>query len=216
MSAPYSTGAPLVHMSALPAGSGGGSSTPSSLHGWDFWRSINSPRFVTAPMVDQSELAFRSLTRKLGAELCYTPMLHARLFSEISSYREVHFDALPGEGPLFGQLAGHDPNVVVHSAKLIESKVSAVDLNFGCPQAICLSLPKCRTPICAICPQFDPRRSISTFGWPQAIARKGRYGAFLLEEPETVVALVDALARSIAVPVTAKVRGACPALTPPP
>ena len=53
---------------------------------------------------------------------------------------------------------------------------------------------------------------------PQAIARKGRYGAFLLEEPETVVALVDALARSIAVPVTAKVReGACPdnpALTP--
>ena len=140
MSAPYSTGAPLVHMSALPAGSGGGSSTRPSLHGWDFWRSINSPRFVTAPMVDQSELAFRSLTRKLGAELCYTPMLHARLFSEIPSYREVHFDALAGEGPLFGQLAGHDPNVVVHSAKLIESKVSAVDLNFGCPQAkfVCL------------------------------------------------------------------------------
>ena len=46
---------------------------------------------------------------------------------------------------------------------------------------------------------------------PQAIARKGRYGAFLLEEPETVVALVDALARSIAVPVTAKVeRGRLP------
>ena len=142
MSAPYSTGAPLVHMSALPAGSGGGGSTRSSLHGWDFWRSINSPRFVTAPMVDQSELAFRSLTRKLGAELCYTPMLHARLFSEIPSYREVHFDALAGEGPLFGQLAGHDPNVVVHSAQLIESKVSAVDLNFGCPQAkfVCLFL----------------------------------------------------------------------------
>ena len=51
---------------------------------------------------------------------------------------------------------------------------------------------------------------LSTFGSPQAIARKGRYGAFLLEEPETVVALVDALARSIAVPVTAKVRGRLP------
>ena len=175
MSAPYSTGAPLVHMSALPAGSGGGGSTRSSLHGWDFWRSINSPRFVTAPMVDQSELAFRSLTRKLGAELCYTPMLHARLFSEIPSYREVHFDALAGEGPLFGQLAGHDPNVVVHSAKLIESKVSAVDLNFGCPQAkICLSLPRCRTPhFCHICPRFNLIESkVSAvdlnFGCPQA------------------------------------------------
>ena len=119
---------------------------------WDWWRGLNPTRFVAAPMVDQSELAFRMLCRELGVGLCYTPMLHARLMTEHPSYKKLHFDA-GGEDdrPLFGQLAGHDPQVVLSAARLIEDSVSAVDLNFGCPQAI---------------------------------ARKGRYGAFLLEEPD--------------------------------
>ena len=56
---------------------------------------------------------------------------------------------------------------------LIEHDVDAVDLNFGCPQAI---------------------------------ARKGRYGAFLLEEPGVPVSLVETLASELSVPVTAKLR----------
>ena len=141
---------------------------------WDWWRGLNPTRFVAAPMVDQSELAFRMLCRELGVGLCYTPMLHARLMTEHPSYKKLHFDA-GGEDdrPLFGQLAGHDPQVVLSAARLIEDSVSAVDLNFGCPQAI---------------------------------ARKGRYGAFLLEEPDVPVMLVETLARELSVPVTAKVR----------
>ena len=94
--------------------------------------------------------------------------------SAYESYKKLHFDA-GGEDdrPLFGQLAGHDPQVVLSAARLIEDSVSAVDLNFGCPQAI---------------------------------ARKGRYGAFLLEEPDVPVMLVETLARELSVPVTAKVR----------
>lgn len=106
------------------------------LHGWDFWHAIGSPRFVTAPMVDQSELPFRMLTRSLGAHLCYTPMLHSRIFLEHPTYRALHFDPHPRDRPCFAQLAGHDPDVVVRAAAFLEEEVDAIDLNFGCPQGI--------------------------------------------------------------------------------
>ncbi len=147
--------------------------THAPLHGWDFWQSIGAPTSVCAPMVDQSERAFRLLCRELGVGLAYTPMLHARLFCEVPTYRELHFDADPSDRPVVAQLAGHDPAVVLEAARRIEGSVDAVDLNFGCPQGI---------------------------------ARKGRYGAFLLDEPDVMVSLVDALANGLSVPVTAKLR----------
>lgn len=104
---------------------------------WAFWRSLGSPRFVCAPMVDQSELAFRSLTRQLGVGLAYTPMLHARLMVEHPAYRTHTFDPDPSgrEGPVFAQLAGHDPAVLLEAGRFVQGHVDAVDLNFGCPQA---------------------------------------------------------------------------------
>jgi tRNA-dihydrouridine synthase len=89
---------------------------------WAFWRSLGSPRFVCAPMVDQSELAFRSLTRQLGVGLAYTPMLHARLMVEHEAYRAHTFDPDPAgrDGPLFAQLAGHDPAVLLQAGRLVQ------------------------------------------------------------------------------------------------
>jgi hypothetical protein len=59
--------------------------------GWQFFRAMGSPAYHVAPMVDQSELAFRMLCRRYGATCAYSPMLHARLFVESPAYREEHF-----------------------------------------------------------------------------------------------------------------------------
>ena len=48
------------------------------LTGYDFYRSLGSPRHICAPMVEQSDLPFRMLTRRYGVDLAYTPMLHSR------------------------------------------------------------------------------------------------------------------------------------------
>jgi tRNA-dihydrouridine synthase 1 len=43
-------------------------------------------------------------------------------------------------------------------------------------------------------------------GCPQGIARRGRYGAFLLEDPDTLLSVVSRLVEELSVPVSVKVR----------
>eukprot|EP00931_Biecheleriopsis_adriatica_P121738 TRINITY_DN96796_c0_g1_i1.p1 TRINITY_DN96796_c0_g1~~TRINITY_DN96796_c0_g1_i1.p1 ORF type:complete len:390 (+),score=77.66 TRINITY_DN96796_c0_g1_i1:45-1214(+) len=107
------------------------------LRGRAFWEAIGSPKMVCAPMVDQSELAFRMLCRRYGTELAYTPMLHSRMFSTQPKYRKEQFSTCPEDRPLVAQFCGDDPSTVLAAAQLLpEGSVDAVDLNCGCPQGI--------------------------------------------------------------------------------
>ena len=105
--------------------------------GYTFWRSIGSPRFVVAPMVNQSELTYRVLTRQYGAQLTYTPMLHSTLFSTMPKYRAEHYSSHPTDRPLFVQFCGDNPHTLLSAARLLpHNTFDAVDLNLGCPQGI--------------------------------------------------------------------------------
>jgi tRNA-dihydrouridine synthase 1 len=82
----------------------------------NWYRRLGSPRHVLAPMVDQSEHAFRVLCKRHGTDLCYTPMFSARQFAASEQYRKEIFGPTEGSAasedrPLVVQFAGNDPQV---------------------------------------------------------------------------------------------------------
>lgn len=135
------------------------------------------PTILASPMVHQSELAFRLQARRYDVDVASTPMLHARLLVECPSYRERELQTHAGDFPLVAQLCGHDPGEFAKAAGVLcEAGVSAIDINFGCPQAV---------------------------------AKRGRYGAYLLEDVPLMQRLVSALAEAThgsSIPVTCKMR----------
>ncbi|KAI6140004.1 dihydrouridine synthase-domain-containing protein [Pisolithus tinctorius] len=155
---------------------------PRKLSGYDFYRDVlGSPKYVVAPMVDQSELAWRILSRRYGAQLVYTPMINAKIFALNPSqkHRDKFFDIShaeeggPSDRPLIVQFCANDPDQLLASAQAIQDHCDAVDLNLGCPQEI---------------------------------ARSGHYGSFLQDEWDLIHKLVNTLHTHLKVPVTAKFR----------
>lgn len=151
--------------------------TLEKLTGRALYKAMGLPKTVVAPMVDQSELAWRVLSRRYGADLCYTPMFHARLFANEEKYRRLmwcpELDGQKGDRPLIVQFCANDPDTLLKAARYVENDCDAVDLNLGCPQGI---------------------------------ARKGKYGAFLMEDWDLVYRLINILHENLKVPVTAKIR----------
>lgn len=103
---------------------------------WDFWRKLGSPKYVVAPMVDGSELAFRELCRRYGAQLAYTPMLHSKFFANDRKYRAEYFTTNEHDRPVVAQFCANNPETFVAAARHLQHQVDAVDLNLGCPQGI--------------------------------------------------------------------------------
>eukprot|EP00559_Dactyliosolen_fragilissimus_P002450 CAMPEP_0184865018 /NCGR_PEP_ID=MMETSP0580-20130426/16624_1 /TAXON_ID=1118495 /ORGANISM="Dactyliosolen fragilissimus" /LENGTH=466 /DNA_ID=CAMNT_0027364013 /DNA_START=148 /DNA_END=1545 /DNA_ORIENTATION=+ len=151
---------------------------------------LREKALVVAPMVDQSDLPFRLLCRRYGANLCFTPMIHAKMFTEKHGYRKKfwrYVDGMPKhDRPLIVQLCGSDKKALLQTIRYIlrhdrhnagsadnSIPIDGIDLNCGCPQSI---------------------------------AKRGVYGAFLLEKEDLLVDVVKFLVANVDCPISVKVR----------
>lgn len=148
---------------------------------------LASPTLVLAPMVDQSDLPFRLQCRRYGVHVCFTPMIHSRLLTTCLEYRKKFLPRSVGpdggEGDGSGGGSGDRPLI----AQLCGHDPPTV------LQAAQLLAPHCDG-IDLNC------------GCPQGIAKRGKYGAFLLEQPQVLLDVVRVLVANVSVPISVKVR----------
>ena len=138
-------------------------------------------------MVDHSHLAFRLLLRAhTPSILSYTPMLHSRLtHTTPSTYLPQNFPRATPHPTLDGHPHHDRPLIAQFCSNNPGDLVSAASLVAPYVDAVDLNL-----------------------GCPQGIARKGHYGAFLMDPPnwDTIHGILSAAHNALPVPITAKIR----------
>lgn len=179
------------------------------LHGRAFYESIGSPKVVVAPMVDQSEFAWRLLTRSFlppdlrRSILAYSPMLHAKVFADTTKYRNDHFKPLkpPAELP--------SPTDKTRQAASVSDGAAFLDGNPEIDRPLfvqfCANDPDVFLNAARIVQPYCDAVDLN-LGCPQGIAKRGHYGAFLQEDWDTIHRLISNLHKNLDVPVTAKFR----------
>jgi tRNA-dihydrouridine synthase B len=88
---------------------------------------------VLAPMRGYSDLPYRSICRKMGSAMSYTPFAGA--IGILTEDKETHLALkyLPQERPVVFQICDHDEERLLDAARQIRSfKPDIIDINMGC------------------------------------------------------------------------------------
>ncbi|KAM0672231.1 tRNA-dihydrouridine synthase [Ordospora colligata] len=103
-----------------------------------FWEKLSKPYFAVAPMVGNSEEAWRMLSRRYGANILYTEMVHCESFlkGSCNPCNNQWYTTSESDRPLIVQISGSSPQKMLEAALIIQDQCDAIDVNFGCPQKV--------------------------------------------------------------------------------
>ena len=131
-------------------------------------KAIKESSVVAAPMVKHSEAPFRILSRRYGMKLAFTPMIHSRVFIESENFRKTMLGDIRCAPEI------DRPLIVQFCGSDVDTLVKAITLVKDDCDAVDLNL-----------------------GCPQNIARRGDYGAFLLEDTERTLGIIKGILEAL-------------------
>ncbi|MCK9453776.1 MAG: tRNA dihydrouridine synthase DusB [Sulfurimonas sp.] len=97
--------------------------------------SFKEPIYVLAPLAGYTDLPFRSVVKKFGADLTVSEMLSSNALAHGSAKTLNMIQKSPNEDPYSVQIAGADVDIVRRAVEILNEQdgIDIIDLNCGCP-----------------------------------------------------------------------------------
>ncbi|MBU0477010.1 tRNA dihydrouridine synthase DusB [bacterium] len=94
-----------------------------------------NPKIYLAPMSGVTDLAFRLISRRLGAKHCFFEMLDSKAIVYDRLKNKSSIKTLKKDSPISAQLLGVDPSAMLDAAEKLTELVdlSFLDINSACP-----------------------------------------------------------------------------------
>jgi tRNA-dihydrouridine synthase B len=95
---------------------------------------LGSKPLLLAPMEDVTDVAFRMMCKRFGADMVYTEFVSSDALIRHVNKTKQKLHILDEERPVAIQIYGHDPVSMAEAAQICEeANPDVLDINFGCP-----------------------------------------------------------------------------------
>jgi len=97
--------------------------------------SFDKPLYVLAPLAGFTDLPFRSVVKKFGADLTVSEMISSNALAHSSKKTLKMLEKNTNEDPYSVQISGSDADIVRRAVEVLNEQegIDAIDLNCGCP-----------------------------------------------------------------------------------
>ncbi len=97
--------------------------------------SFDKPLYVLAPLAGFTDLPFRSVVKKFGADLTVSEMISSNALAHGSQKTLKMLEKNLNEDPYSVQISGADTDIVRRAVEVLNEQegIDAIDLNCGCP-----------------------------------------------------------------------------------